>query len=65
MQKVKFYAIITFLFSWAIANSQDENFNRVYEGSLGGFTDINYYRLKNPDLGIGLHKMKKDSQHAK
>jgi len=50
MQKLKYPLIMSFLFSWAVLKSQDDNFHRVYEGSLGAFSDITSYGLKNPDF---------------
>lgn len=58
---------MSFMFSWVVSKSQDDDFHRVYEGSLGGFTDINFYGLKNPDFlgylfvdfGIGRQNDKK------
>ncbi len=50
MEKIKLFLIISLMFSWVVSKSQDNDFHRVYEGSLGGFTDISYYRLKNPDF---------------
>ncbi len=67
MQMIRIFVIIIVMFICSLAKSQDEKFNRVYEGSLGGFTDISYYRLKNPDFfgylffdfGIGRQNEKK------
>ena len=49
-QKLKLFLIISFMSSWVVSKSQDNDFHRVYEGSLGGFTDRNYYPIKNPDF---------------
>lgn len=66
-QKLKLFLIISFMSSWVVSKSQDVPFHRVYEGSLGGFTDRNYYPLNNPDFlgylffdfGIGKQNEKK------